>query len=649
MRRRETSNSYLRRFMPRPYLGSELGLVGLWRLDEAKFTQDTIVRDSSGNGLDGKVIVTPEKEGEFVIPRLFSRTVHNLQGETAIKVESSAKMNCKELVLEVWACWPPHTPLPASACQVLAERRDGKDCWLFWINDKAQLEFRWWDDAENEEKVASFSLIDRLQNGVWYHLAVIYYNHCYDNRPPDYDFSSYSTVRLYATPAGFRSPQLVGNRSKFRTTLAEGKSNLWIGRSSAGSNYFKGYLMEAALFNYAKCSTEFTTLGLNSPADVRVTGDFENGSCLGVIETDENRISCRANTGNTGLNYWFHARLDNCQGKTLTFRIEIPVMGGTMLNAAFFSYDKKKWERIPDTTFIRGTTIPGSLTFTHKFLKSPAWIASFVPFTLTDLNNLLDQISPDPLVSIKTISHSVEGRPIKLILVTEPSSPWKGRKVVWMQGGQHAAGEMFGGRITEGAIRYLLSEEVRSSGLLKNFIFLFVPIVNVDGTFHGWAAYNKNLVNLNREWANPTEPEIKGMKEFMDEWYQSGRRIDLFLDFHGGGFLTHNATLLRKSQADSIHPTYYSRQTAFMKLAEECAYNRMSDWGECEVPPYFSQYAMAKQFGSLSFSPEVSNMCYYRKEDDTLQPVTQKHLAEMGAGYITAAVRLLRQVNEGDI
>ncbi len=68
----------------------------------------------------------------------------------------------------------------------------------------------------------------------------------------------------------------------------------------------------------------------------------------------------------------------------------------------------------------------------------------------------------------------------------------------------------------EGVINFLVDkQDLRAYLLRKMFVFMIVPMINVDGVYHGHFRMDINGNNLNRFYINPSpkhQPAIYGIK-----------------------------------------------------------------------------------------------------------------------------------------
>jgi Zinc carboxypeptidase len=129
-----------------------------------------------------------------------------------------------------------------------------------------------------------------------------------------------------------------------------------------------------------------------------------------------------------------------------------------------------------------------------------------------------------------------EGRPMLALTVsktgvlTPEGARERGIPVMLAQGGIHA-GEIDGKDAGFQALREMLQGKV-ARGTLEKFVFVFVPVFNVDGheRFGRWNRPNQNgpeemgwrttsqNYNLNRDYAKADAPEMQAMLRLLDAW-----------------------------------------------------------------------------------------------------------------------------------
>ncbi len=138
-----------------------------------------------------------------------------------------------------------------------------------------------------------------------------------------------------------------------------------------------------------------------------------------------------------------------------------------------------------------------------------------------------------------------EGRPMKVLIVsksgalTPAAAKAAGIPVLLAQGGIHS-GEIDGKDAGFLLLRQLL-EGREAPGALEKFVFVFVPVFNIDGHERqgrwnrpnqvgpeemGWRTTAQNL-NLNRDYAKADAPEMHAMLRLLDAWDPI-----VYADFH---------------------------------------------------------------------------------------------------------------------
>jgi len=257
--------------------------------------------------------------------------------------------------------------------------------------------------------------------------------------------------------------------------------------------------------------------------------------------------------------YWFYFKASQAAGKTLTFELNDLMgvyRGNTHLvytdyTQPVFSYDQENWERIPDVAYDSATH---TFIFKQAFEKEPVWIAYAHPYPYGRLEKILQKVRGHPDAKQESLAQTAEGRGIELITITDPDRPDADKKTIFLMAVQHA-GEDAGAYLLEGLIDFLLSEDPGAQQVRENFIFKIIPMMNPDGIFNGITRYNTAMEDLNNIWLDDSraQPEVTGVKNWMDRWYDSGNRIDLFIDVHNHTqFHTYHAFIFQDHSIDSL-------------------------------------------------------------------------------------------------
>jgi hypothetical protein len=262
---------------------------------------------------------------------------------------------------------------------------------------------------------------------------------------------------------------------------------------------------------------------------VKLSADFENGTLGKVKEVgpDEFYVHAFAQDKPHSPFLWFHFRVEGCEGREVTFHVNPAPFardntGGNGTRSPVMSYDGDNWTGIENKSWNDDGTV---LTFKHRFTRSPAWVASFYPFTAEHISRFIAQHKGSPHFSSRVLGKTKQGRNLRAYTITDAAVPEAEKRVIMFTALQHDL-ETTGAMAQEGICRFLLSGDPRAAKLRRAFVFHIVPQMNPDGI----AAGNMYcpVGNLNRQWGLGTTAETTVVEQFA-----RGRKIELFMDFHG--------------------------------------------------------------------------------------------------------------------
>jgi hypothetical protein len=234
-------------------------------------------------------------------------------------------------------------------------------------------------------------------------------------------------------------------------------------------------------------------------------------------------------TGNCQMQHWnFKLHIPpQLIGKRLTIIMpgadnvwngrRIQALEGGRLNIAV-SYDLQTWAILPARPLDEKC-----YSFSYELeLKSPLiQIARNVPYTLTDLNRRLDQISSHPAVRICPIGSTVEGRPLEIVELGNPDSA----RQVLIRAACHPW-EPGGTWFLDGVMAFLTGGNPSAESVLKNTCFCLMPMANKDGVYRGRSRFNINGIDLNRNWLKdyPADPKLAPENACLQNWLSERKR-----------------------------------------------------------------------------------------------------------------------------
>ena len=278
---------------------------------------------------------------------------------------------------------------------------------------------------------------------------------------------------------------------------------------------------------------------------------FEQGS-IGLVEKlgeTTFRVHVRGQQDERGRNRaatWYCFRMDHVQGRDLTVTITDFIgeyndkPGSVPMNDRIrpaLSEDGQTWGHAEDMTW---DNTKKEATVRLKPKSDSIWLATQPMYPHSRLLALLEELKPSPYVRIEVIGKSVQGRDLHLVTVTNFAKPDADKKTIWLQARQHAweGGTSY---VMEGAIRFAVSDTPEARALRENNVFVFTPMVAVDGCAIGLPRFNIHGYDPNRHWDEVNLRDKRYLELMPEVWYfkkailshvAMGRRIDLMLNLH---------------------------------------------------------------------------------------------------------------------
>jgi hypothetical protein len=299
----------------------------------------------------------------------------------------------------------------------------------------------------------------------------------------------------------------------------------------------------------------------------RISSDFDHGSIGQMKEIKPDYFQGttkhwqkRDSIGNQY--YWFYFKVDQVKNKEITFELNElegiyrrnPHIVYTGYTQPVYSYDQESWERIVNVKYDSASR---TFWFTHQFSNEPAWIAYAHPYPYNRLVRFITSVRNNALVQVEELAKTREARPIELLTITDPATPDPGKKTIFLMAMQHP-GEDAGSFLLEGLVNYLISDDEAAKTAREKFVYKVIIMMNPDGVFNGTTRYNMEMEDLNIIWLNEEkmQPEVQGVKDWVDAWYARGNKIDMFLDFHNHTQLyRYNVFIFMDNQFDSLVPS----------------------------------------------------------------------------------------------
>lgn len=274
-----------------------------------------------------------------------------------------------------------------------------------------------------------------------------------------------------------------------------------------------------------------------SHSEPTISLDFE-GSSLGsysVIGKDSLAISLRLDT-NAPERFWFSFRLHDARGRTVTLLLqdafEAAHPGIWYLKRPVASGDGgQSWARITDTE-----VTSDAFVFRHRPSSSAELVALALPYQFSRWTALVASMTDSPWVrAVRTIGQSLDGNPLDLVEITDPSTSASGKTGLWVMARQHP-GEPEGSYMLEGFLAWILGNDPTAAQLRRRAEVYVAGFLNPDGVLAGNQRVNLAGLDLNRQWTAPdptTAPTIVAVQDEILGYVEAGGRVRILVDFHG--------------------------------------------------------------------------------------------------------------------
>ncbi|MDF3130717.1 M14 family zinc carboxypeptidase [Kiritimatiellaeota bacterium B1221] len=263
-------------------------------------------------------------------------------------------------------------------------------------------------------------------------------------------------------------------------------------------------------------------------SELRVDGDFENGRIEVVsVDREQKVITTRVpdddHTQNPQMRFWQMRLTGVVPGEEITIRHTPSVEMHYV-----FSYDGEHWQRFAE---------PGIENVTHAFEETTVYIAPNIPYPYSRSLRLAESLTENPFVTVSDLALSEEGRAVKLFRVTDDAVEENEKRVLWIQGRQHAF-ESPSSFPPEGLLRWMSSGDAEAVEFRKWVVAYVVPIMDVDHVFHGMSG--KDMPHdFNRSWEADPCPwnAIAAVKNRLQSLKQQGASFLGFVDSHDPYFV----------------------------------------------------------------------------------------------------------------
>lgn len=269
------------------------------------------------------------------------------------------------------------------------------------------------------------------------------------------------------------------------------------------------------------------------PSGLRIHSAFEGGNAEDAQVVGPSHVCFSAAAGNSPRPLWFYFCLEDAA---------VPAVCCDLVNAdrcfgpregwanarPVFSADGEHWQRVARAEYVNDGKGAGHFSFTVPVVGPRTFVAYCYPYTTAPLMSLLRELPDRQGIRVGELCRSVENRPVPYLRLGNHDAP---RRAAWILARQHA-GESPASFAVEGLIRQLTRLEAPMLGSLGETAYHIVPMVDVDGVFHGRYGKDERPVDFNRDWSDhPTRPEIVALSRAIAA-SATQRGPSLILDLH---------------------------------------------------------------------------------------------------------------------
>jgi hypothetical protein len=188
------------------------------------------------------------------------------------------------------------------------------------------------------------------------------------------------------------------------------------------------------------------------------------------------------------------------------------------------SRDGIQWSRLPESSVLAEQD--GGVEFSLEVPRGGLYVAAQPLLTNTEMERWAQQMATAHGLEARVVAHSAGGRQI----MAYASDVALRHGLVVLISRQHPP-EVTGGFAFQDFVERLFAADDLAVRFRSRYAMGLVPGVNPDGVARGHWRTNQRGVDLNRDWGPFTQPETRGVADWMAQIH--GRvPLRLFMDFH---------------------------------------------------------------------------------------------------------------------
>jgi len=274
-------------------------------------------------------------------------------------------------------------------------------------------------------------------------------------------------------------------------------------------------------------------------AGIKFSCDFLGGRINNVTQKNDSVFTVLSSAENYPINPspWYAFFITAQQPKKIF--IELTYTNSKHRYYPKISTDGKSWKTVDSTLvqFIQpgkekfGTgSMPQSAVVTVNLNNNDTvWLAAQEIISSKDVSDWINRLPINKKITHGIAGHSTYGKDIKYFTIGKLK---KDKPSVVIISRQHPP-EVTGYFAMQKFVEVLLGGEKLSRKYRKKFVTYVVPLMNPDGADYGHWRHNAGGIDLNRDWLQQNQPEVKQVNHLIDSATRSNHsKILFFIDFH---------------------------------------------------------------------------------------------------------------------
>jgi len=276
---------------------------------------------------------------------------------------------------------------------------------------------------------------------------------------------------------------------------------------------------------------------------MKISTDFPGGGG-NVIRIDNEHSTIRFKPQNEGIGgwsqvWWFFKLSDIEPGQVITLQLDRdnPRSAG-ISPQIFFSYDKVNWG-LTDEGHEAQEDNSDLFIYKHKVRSDRVWFAYDLPYTSEQVEaELIQATKSDESIDVFELCKTRKGRGVTAFKFNSPENS-ELKYGIWLQARAHSFEAGSSWVIHELGL-WLMSKSPEAIKLRNCANIMLIPIVDVDAVEEGRTGKYQKPFDHWMNWGDEPSywPEIKAIKTAIND-INNHSAVDLFIDFHGPGGLTH--------------------------------------------------------------------------------------------------------------